>query len=111
MDLRHGVGVHQALGFPRRRGDGPPGGGTGGKSTVFPPQARGWTPSELNHNQLVSVSPAGAGMDRFKQPGYIGNGCFPRRRGDGPGSGLALCRVDAFPPQARGWTFGLLPPS
>ena len=49
--------------FPRRRGDGPGGTPQHRRYLAFPPQARGWTPTENGWTWPHEVSPAGAGMD------------------------------------------------
>ena len=49
--------------FPRRRGDGPPNSPQLRAQSMFPPQARGWTPPLRLRLLRRPVSPAGAGMD------------------------------------------------
>ena len=84
MDLRPLVEDAVRKGFPRRRGDGP---GQAGR-----------------HRRLLWVSPAGAGMDRRPVRGRARRRRFPRRRGDGPVTQSPNTVLQAFPPQARGWT-------
>ena len=90
--------------FPRRRGDGPPPAHLVRRQLQFPPQARGWTPIGRAVGVSPDVSPAGAGMDRSGRRCSPTLSSFPRRRGDGPGGAVVAGELDAFPPQARGWT-------
>ena len=94
--------------FPRRRGDGPRLGAASWHHAWFPPQARGWTSVHHLEPSSGGVSPAGAGMDLTggKAPPMMPS--FPRRRGDGPRICRACNTAMMFPPQARGWTVGVL---
>ena len=93
-----------STGFPRRRGDGPRVRLFAGCHSLFPPQARGWTPSARRRWRPSSVSPAGAGMDPRWRTGGFEPRSFPRRRGDGPSTRSPPPAGRPFPPQARGWT-------
>ncbi len=95
-----------AIGFPRRRGDGPASRMSGCTVPRFPPQARGWTLFFESREKAVSVSPAGAGMDPSARRQQASKTSFPRRRGDGPQVASRFGVSKRFPPQARGWTFG-----
>ena len=104
MDPIRITDTRRALGFPRRRGDGPHRPRRLRPWRTFPPQARGWTCRLVRCKGGVEVSPAGAGMD-LQWPlasGYSGG--FPRRRGDGPCRPEPWRQWRPFPPQARGWT-------
>ena len=90
--------------FPRRRGDGPFAPIPSTRRSLFPPQARGWTPRYNWRILRNCVSPAGAGMDRDRRVHGLNDSRFPRRRGDGPRSLRWHKRQIQFPPQARGWT-------
>ena len=74
----------RALGFPRRRGDGPCPSCLLVLIAVFSPQARGWTVAGVSVRTGFDVFPAGAGMDPFTMSFSGVSRCFPRRRGDGP---------------------------
>ena len=65
MDRSDGLSDSQKTRFPRRRGDGPKSGDSRISDGMFPPQARGWTLGKLLDDRYISVSPAGAGMDRL----------------------------------------------
>ena len=98
-----------SLRFPRRRGDGPRHRGQFRRAQAFPPQARGWTAMTRPESPAHAVSPAGAGMDPDDDLHAPRSPGFPRRRGDGPHR-LRVCGfARGFPPQARGWTSGVLP--
>ena len=53
---------------------------------TFPPHARGWTWAAHRRIDVPVVSPARAGMDPYKDFEEQVNRCFPRTRGDGPGT-------------------------
>ena len=107
MDRMRRRRPHPRRRFPRRRGDGPQVVVEVVAVIGFPPQARGWTLNRRRKASRVVVSPAGAGMDRRQVVSLEIAGCFPRRRGDGPGPVGAAERLVEFPPQARGWTAGV----
>ena len=104
MDHTGGFDRVYGAGFPRRRGDGPPGRPTKHQKIRFSPQARGWTSVGTDHYRREPVFPAGAGMDPLRTLG--GHNCcrFPRRRGDGPHATAGGTAIPMFSPQARGWT-------
>ena len=54
----------------------------------------------------IGVSPARAGMDRWKRIRTCWGLRFPRTRGDGPAHDCAGSGSGLFPPHARGWTVG-----
>ena len=110
MDRSREGNGEQTIGFPRRRGDGPLQGRERRANYRFPPQARGWTAVRDRSGCLMSVSPAGAGMDPRQPPARLLRRRFPRRRGDGPMPKASSNRLDWFPPQARGWT-AMFPPT
>ena len=104
MDLRPPTSSPWRGGFPRTRGDGPrTDTGKDGKRQ-FPPHARGWTCSWSGGRRTRKVSPARAGMDRWRWCPGCARRSFPRTRGDGPGFFAGLGVDQTFPPHARGWT-------
>ena len=106
MDPPASDSYHIPVRFPRTRGDGPFDRETLTMRNRFPPHTRGWTGiwrQQLNH---VQVSPAHAGMDRLIVHQACFPHCFPRTRGDGPGSDCKSPLPAVFPPHTRGWTVG-----
>ena len=104
MDPRPVRPQRRRVGFPRRRGDGPPRLPAYEPPVMFPPQARGWTFQAVAGDARPLVSPAGAGMDPLRGSGRRRWCGFPRRRGDGPRCSGPWYLCGEFPPQARGWT-------
>ena len=90
--------------IPRRRGDGPVDGVIAGRHKWYPPQARGWTRGSPRIGRFQPVSPAGAGMDLVQRHVEEPADGIPRRRGDGPWPQDLFVTLNAYPPQARGWT-------
>ena len=85
------------FGFPRMRGDGPVVEPPPPPPPPFPPHARGWTVGIFLEAPAVDVSPACAGMDLPRSSWISEVECFPRMRGDGPGSIAETYTVDEFP--------------
>ena len=92
--------------FPRTRGDGPSASTLCCSSFGFPPHTRGWTEVAVQAGPEAVVSPAHAGMDPSGSNGHWTTGCFPRTRGDGPGTQSRSFLSLSFPPHTRGWTLG-----
>ena len=92
--------------FPRTRGDGPLWLPVIETPTSFPPHTRGWTEHNAGPHVQEAVSPAHAGMDRFRRLSMRRDNGFPRTRGDGPSGGMSMATGLVFPPHTRGWTGG-----
>ncbi len=109
MDRSRSTADPARPGLPRRRGDGPRGGGGRSARTSAPPQARGWTWVGDGGLQCLDGSPAGAGMDPSGVKDFPAGKGLPRRRGDGPLRRRGSTAPFQAPPQARGWTRRELP--
>ncbi len=94
-----------AASFPRTRGDGPPTEEHPSCRQSFPPHSRGWTVGRAARRRCPEVSPALAGMDPSSAGPDRPPRCFPRTRGDGPGTAKDAQHDAPFPPHSRGWTF------
>ena len=90
--------------FPRTRGDGPWSQRTCRRMSEFPPHSRGWTAQVRGDHCYFTVSPALAGMDRFRLCSGTSRSRFPRTRGDGPSPASFSMSLSVFPPHSRGWT-------
>jgi len=91
--------------FPRARGDAPELFTVRPYAYGVPPRTRGCTRADVGHGDLVSGSPAHAGM----HPGSASRGRpparFPRARGDAPAFALVGAELEEVPPRTRGCTF------
>ncbi len=90
--------------LPRARGDGPSAVTSPISVFMAPPRTRGWTAHGTAAGQGVYGSPAHAGMDRWRSPGWFPVPWLPRARGDGPASRATPCSPAGAPPRTRGWT-------
>ena len=104
MDRSPGGRKAGRLRFPRTRGDGPQDVPKVWCRGMFPPHSRGWTGSRNRCKAERSVSPALAGMDRRSIAEGGTTSGFPRTRGDGPFTVIAVLEKVGFPPHSRGWT-------
>ena len=97
-------------GFPRTRGDVPPGLLREWRRDRLPPHARGCTPRHHHRRPLLLASPARAGMYPPPSSSSPMPPSFPRTRGDVPCRGAAAPLARRLPPHARGCTVLALQP-
>ena len=89
-------------GFPRVRGDVPRAPTMGVKSSGFSPRARGCSSRRVRPCLRQQVFPACAGMFPTRYTSVIMLTCFPRVRGDVPGTNCMTTSTPSFSPRARG---------
>ncbi len=91
-------------GVPRLRGDGPTPTSWVVAGVACSPPTRGWTEARAKAEDVGSVFPAYAGMDRKKTLSKIPGLRVPRLRGDGPCARLGRRAALWCSPPTRGWT-------
>ena len=91
-------------GFPRPRGDGPPGSPGGNETDEVSPPTRGWTSGPRVKPRSSPGFPAHAGMDPRGSVRCWPWRRFPRPRGDGPSPDAAIAESGEVSPPTRGWT-------
>ena len=93
-------------GFPRTRGDGPCSAARAQATASVPPHPRGWSRTRRRAHPGPTGSPAPAGMVPRGADAVIAALGFPRTRGDGPSSSIAIVTSTQVPPHPRGWSLG-----
>ena len=96
--------VHDGLGIPRTRGDGPALAINADWTLTDSPHTRGWTRVHHAHWRPARGFPAHAGMDRSPATPASLSARIPRTRGDGPSPRALPPSSSPDSPHTRGWT-------